>query len=85
MVRIADEAASQSLKAQQVSANLQVSIGGARQAFKGYVDDIELARIANMAFELGVVKTGDELTALAKGVQAKSERLGVSASVAGLR
>jgi hypothetical protein len=79
-VRIADEAASQSLKAQQVSANLQVSIGGARQAFKGYVDDIELARIANMAFELGVVKTGDELTALAKGVQAKSERLGVGAT-----
>jgi hypothetical protein len=79
-VRIADEAATQSLRAQQVGANLQVSIGGARDAFKGYVDDIELARIANMAFELGVVKTGDELTALAKGVQAKSERLGVGAT-----
>jgi hypothetical protein len=80
VIRIADETASQSLKAQQVSANLQVSIGGAREAFKGYVDDIELARIANMAFELGVVKTGAELTDLAAGVQAKSERLGVSAT-----
>jgi hypothetical protein len=79
-VRIADEAAAQSLKAQQVSANLQVSIGGARDAFKGYVDDIELARIANMAFEMGVVTTGDELAELAAGVQAKSERLGVSST-----
>jgi hypothetical protein len=79
-VRIADEVASQSLKAQQVSASLQVSIGGARQAFKGYVDDIELARIANMAFEMGVVDTGAELAELAAGVQAKSERLGVSST-----
>lgn len=71
-----DSLATQSLKAQNAARNLQVDIRGAREAFKGYVDDIELARIANMAFEFGVVSTGDELAMLAAGVQAKAEKLG---------
>lgn len=74
--QVVDNLATQSLKAQNAANNLQVDIRGAREAFKGYVDDIELARIANMAFEFGVVSTGEELAMLAAGVQAKAEKLG---------
>lgn len=79
-VQIASDLANESIEAQNVGANLQVQIGGARDAFKGYVDDVEIARIANMAFELGVIKNGEELENLARGVQAKAERLGVSST-----
>jgi hypothetical protein len=79
-VQIADDIAGDALAAQRAAANLQLDISGAREAFKGYVDDVELARIANQAFELGVVQTGDELEMLAAGVQAKAERLGVEST-----
>jgi hypothetical protein len=80
VIAVVDKLAGDSMMAQNVAANLQIPIDGARESFKGLVEDVELARIANMAFELGVVETGAEFEALAAGVQAKAEKLGVSAT-----
>lgn len=77
-VAVVDDLAQQSATAKSVGANLSISIDGARAAFKGYIDDVELARLANQAYEMGVVSTGEEFAKLAAGVQAKSEKLGVS-------
>jgi hypothetical protein len=76
--RAIDELSQESVAAQQASKNLMIDISGARTEFKGYVDDMSLASAANQAFALGVVQTGEEFAALASGIQAKSEQLGVS-------
>lgn len=72
------ELSQESLEAQQISANLAISIDGARESFKGYVDDLTLAKNANKAFALGVVQDGKEFADVARGVQAISEQQGIS-------
>lgn len=72
------ELSEESIEAQQVSVNLAISIEGARESFKGYVDDLTLAKNANKAFALGVVKDGEEFANIARGVQAISEQQGIS-------
>lgn len=74
-----DEYSAESIEAQQVSQNLQIDISGAREAFGGYVGDVELAKAANKAFALGVVTTGAEFQQLASGVSAQASKTGESA------
>jgi hypothetical protein len=75
-----DEYSAESIEAQQVSQNLQIDISGAREAFGGYVNDVELAKAANKAFALGVVTTGAEFAQLAAGVSAQASKTGESAA-----
>lgn len=63
-------------EAKKASANLQITIDGARDAFGGLVTDMELARLGNKAFALGVVQDGEEFAALAAGVHAIAANLG---------
>lgn len=71
-----DAAMETSLQNQKISGNLQIDISGAREAFQGYVSDVDLAKAANRAFALGVVQNGKEFEMLSAGVKAISESLG---------
>jgi len=62
-----------------VMANLKVGIGGAREATKGYIDDLKLAESANKAVALGVVSSTDEFTKYAGAVQKITQRYNLGA------
>lgn len=75
-IAFGDKMADESYQARVASARLQVDITGAKKAFGGLVSEMELAKIANRGFALGVVQNGRELAGLAAGVRAIAEDLG---------
>lgn len=79
-VAVVDAWATSSLAAQKASMTLMVGISGARESFGGLVSDMELARLGNKAFALGVIKNGAEFAELAAGVNVIAAQLGEDAT-----
>mgnify|MGYP000467446013 FL=1 len=76
-----DAYATAQFEAEKASKTLQISISGARAAFGGLVTDLDLAKLGNKAYALGVVKDGKEFEAIAKGVAKIAMDLGEDATV----
>lgn len=59
-----------------VFGNLELDIAPAREATRGLVNDLELARLANLATSTGVAKNAEEFARLATVADAAAVRLG---------
>jgi hypothetical protein len=75
-----DAWATESDAARKATVSMQISIDGARDAFGGMISDMDLARMGNKAFALGVVENGVQFEALARGVSAIAMNLGEDAA-----
>jgi len=62
--------------ARKATVSMQISIDGAREAMGGMVSDMDLARMGNKAFAMGVAQNGVAFEALAKGVNKIAMDLG---------
>lgn len=75
-INLVDTYATESYAVQATSKNLQLDITSARDAVQGLVSDYDLARTANLAYSMGVAKTGDEFGRIVGLVRTRAEQLG---------